>query len=385
MLNHPFALSALNLSRFPKSNDTSLKAWNAADEYLLDWCNNNLSKTAQSTLIINDQFGALTCSLNELKPYYWTDSFLSYTAIQNNLNANQLEQNLNHINQSDRLIDGITSDVGLKFDLVIIRVPKHNSLLAYQLESIRPFVHPKTTLIAAGMTKEIHKSTLKLFESIIGPTTTSLAKKKARMIFPQYQLKSENSNQHQQQTAQFIIKSNNLVSYGYPGVFSRESLDIGSRVLLQYLPETQTQQQLIDLGCGTGVLGTSAALRNPSLKVTFTDESWLAIRSAEKTFLTNTNSSASYKVTNVLEGLPDNQYDYVLCNPPFHQQNVQTLAIANKMFADASKKLRASGELRVVANRHLKYQGSLSRYFNEVKIISKDSKFIVWLARKPRK
>ena len=382
------AINQLNLSRYPETGDASLRAWNAADEYLFECLREHNFHKTDKILIINDQFGALTCGLINYDPYYWTDSLLSRTAIQRNLGSkansrfNSSECKATHVDQCENFIPE-----DLKFDLVIIRIPKHNSLLDFQLKSILPHIKQTTKIISAGMTKDIHKSNLKLFESIIGTTKTSLAMKKARLIFTNLD-KKPSYNSHQEIVdsclAIYKIPEIEITSIGFSGVFSRDSLDIGSRVLLQYMPETKPQQKLIDLGCGTGVLGTFAAKQNQELDVTFTDESWLAVASAIKTFHANIADDASFSVTNVLDGLTDNHYDHILCNPPFHQQNVQTLAIANKMFKDSASKLNSNGELRVVANRHLQYRHSLQKYFSTVEIISKDPKFNVWLAKNPK-
>jgi len=374
----------LTLNRYPKTKDHTLRAWNAADEYLCDWIDEQSFKTDTSFLIVNDQFGALTCCLSRYSRHIWTDSFLSKTAIYENLKSNSIDSSLvTFVNQTQDSIESSTI-----FDLVIIRVPKHNSLLEFQLQTIRDFIGDNTLIVAAGMSKDIHKSNLKIFENTLGTTSTTLAIKKARLIFCKPDLGAHSTSTVKKMISQFSVDNLNLTVVGMPGVFSRDNLDIGSRVLLNYLPKTQGRQKMIDLGCGTGILGTAAAMNNPELEVTFTDESWLAVESARKTFEINCNSTnrkVSFRTTDVLGGIAENDYDFVLCNPPFHQQNVQTLSIANKMFKESANKLKKNGELRVVANRHLKYRPILNSYFNQVDIISNDSKFVVWLARNPKK
>ncbi len=401
----------INLQRYPKTRDKSLRAWSAADEYLLAHLSDLQLPETTNILILNDQFGALTCHLSQYNLTVWTDSFLSKNAIKENLKANQLAKARSD-KKAIRFVNQTTEILGAKdqFDLVIIRVPKHNSLLQFQLATIRSHLTIETKIIAAGMSKDIHKSTLKIFEQEIGATTTSLAKKKARLIFSEY--KSEGKRPTNLPRSSYHLKAFDISVIGLPGVFSRDHLDIGAQVLLQYLPPTNGPQKLIDLGCGTGVLGCVAAKQNPKLIVTFCDESWLATESAKQTFQANrlnlphsaeenstkkdsadkevmteliqSTRNADFITTDCLQGLSDNSYDFVLCNPPFHQQNVQTLSIANKMFSQAAEKLNQSGELRVVANRHLKYRPLLSSYFSQVKLISNNPKFVVWLAKDPK-
>ena len=387
----PIPIEQLELQRYPLTKDDSLRAWNAADEYLVSHIIQQIlpnNKHIRNILICNDQFGAITCALSNFDPDFWTDSFLSKRAIRNNLDKNSLDKN----DLADSKIIHISNRVSLRntlpYDLVILRIPKHNSLLEYQLASLYPVINSKTIVVAGGMTKEIHNSTLSIFEKNIGTTKTSLARKKARLIFSSLEIKATRTNRPEYQI--YKEQQFGVESYGLAGVFSRDSLDIGSRVLLNYLPKIERNQRVIDLGCGTGILGTTAAVLNPSIQVTFCDESYLAVESARLTYTKNIEKPrdkiigrADFLVTDVLEGLKDDRFDHILCNPPFHQQNVQTLSIANKMFKQSAGKLRSSGELRIVANRHLKYRPMLNQYFRNVKIISDNPKFVVWLAKQP--
>jgi 16S rRNA (guanine1207-N2)-methyltransferase len=424
MNNDKNQFHSLTLNRYPKPSDPSLKAWSAADEYVLENIGQNIDQNVSTetirTLIVNDQFGAICCTLNHKHTTLWTDSLLSKISIQRNINRNSLDVSPRFINQTDSCFL-----INEQFDLVIIRVPKHNSLLTFQLECIAQHIHPQTRIVGVGMTKDIHKSNLKIFESILGETKTSLAKKKARLIFPQLtssffktdtikNIPATDQSPHRDilrsNSKTYEIKEPSIKVFGLPGVFSRDNLDIGSRVLLEYLPKTLPNKSLIDLGCGTGILGTIAAMQNPSLRVTFTDESFLGVESARETFTHNFNNKketaeqtndsefslsaeenaskygkAFFKVTDVLDGLPDNSYDYILCNPPFHQQNVQTLTIANQMFREGARKLNPQGQMWIVANRHLQYKTSLKKVFNKVSIVSNHKRFIVLLASNPKR
>ena len=82
-----------------------------------------------------------------------------------------------------------------------------------------------TTLIASDMAKHIHTSTLELFEKNFGPTKTSLAKKKARLIFSTVDKNLPEGKQAFPKT----LEHNQMQLVNHAGVFSRQKLDIGTR------------------------------------------------------------------------------------------------------------------------------------------------------------
>ena len=61
---------------------------------------------------------------------------------------------------------------------MLIKIPRTLALLEHQLRQLRDVVTPETVIIAGARAKDIHTSTLQLFERILGPTKTSLAWKK---------------------------------------------------------------------------------------------------------------------------------------------------------------------------------------------------------------
>lgn len=67
----------------------------------------------------------------------------------------------------------------------------------------------------------------------------------------------------------------------------------------------------------------------------------------------------------------------VLCNPPFHQQQVVGDFLAWRMFTQARAALVTGGELWIVGNRHLGYHGKLKRLFRGVEQVAATPKFVV--------
>jgi len=165
---------SLTLQRFPQTDDVNpLQAWEAADDYLLQQV--ETLEPVGPVLIFNDAFGALSCVLAHYKPYSISDSYLSELATRQNLQANDIAEN------SVSFLDS-TADYPEAPALVLIKIPKTLALLEQQLRALRRVITPQTRIIAGAKARDIHNSTLALFEKIIGPTTTTLAWKKARLI-----------------------------------------------------------------------------------------------------------------------------------------------------------------------------------------------------------
>jgi len=369
---------SLTLTRYPKNHNQTLQAWNAADEYLITEVEQLPSQQKSKILILNDSFGAISCAFHKESLVHSSDSLLSQLALTENLAANGLSKNnILLLDSLQKFPDGVS--------LVILKIPKTLAMLEYQLIKIATELSPNTPIIAASMVKQLHASTLKLFEKYIGPTTTSLAKKKARLVFSKTatEKKSLDLNNCQKSwqlelTQQLLTLSNN------PNVFSFNGLDLGARFMLENLPQGDFQH-IIDLGCGNGVLGLAAKIQNPSAKISFVDESYMAVDSAKTNWKSNfpsTENDAEFKVTDCLQGIEENTVDLILCNPPFHQQQTITDEIAMQMFRESSKILNSNGKLMVIGNRHLGYHIKLKKCFKHVKQIASNSKFVIILAFK---
>jgi 16S rRNA (guanine1207-N2)-methyltransferase len=378
----------LALARFPEDSRDQLRAWDASDEYLLKHLAESGPELDGTLVVIGDRWGALTTALRAHRPVQISDSFLAREATRANLARNGTDQD------SVRLLT--TQDPPPdRIDLLLVRVPKSLALLEDQLLRLAPAVHEETVVIGTGMVKEIHTSTLKLFERILGPTRTSLAEKKARLIFctpkPGHAT-SVNPWPHSYTLPDGIGPVSGRTVVNHAGVFCAERLDVGTRFFLQHLPSGHEAERVVDLGCGNGVVGMAAALAHPEAEVLFVDESYQAVASAEATYRANTDGGsefgkaefgkAEFRVGDALEGVPDESVDLVLNNPPFHSHQATTDATAWRMFTGARRALRPGGELWVVGNRHLGYHVKLRRLFGNSELVAGDAKFVILKAVK---
>ncbi|WP_329296903.1 methyltransferase [Streptomyces pseudovenezuelae] len=373
------AWGELALTRFPEDPRDRLRAWDASDEYLLRHVADEGVALSGTVVVVGDRWGALVTALAAHRPVQITDSFLGQEATRVNLERAGVEPG------SVRLLT--TQDPPPdRVDVLLVRVPKSLALLEDQLGRLAPAVHRGTVVVGTGMVKEIHTSTLRLFERILGPTRTSLAEKKARLIFctPEPSLvRPTNPWPYGYTLPDGIGAASGRAVVNHAGVFCADRLDIGTRFFLQHLPDSRGAQRIVDLGCGNGVVGTAMALANPEAEVLFVDESFPAVASAEETYKANgVQGHAEFRVGDGLSGVPADSVDLVLNNPPFHSHQATTDATARRMFTDARRTLRPGGELWVVGNRHLGYHVQLRKLFGNSQLVASDPKFVVLKAVK---
>ena len=381
----PFIVNDRNLflDRFPTGQvNRSLQAWDAADEYIVNHIvDNQLIDTAKRILIVNDTFGAITSNLTEHVIYCINDSFISQEGIKLNIEQNHLNNtNVTLLSSIDELPDSI--------DLILYKIPKIKSLLIDQLTQISKKYNASTIFIASDKAKEIHSSTLKLFEKHLGKTTTSLAVKKSRLVFCEIENKKIDNHLTQDTVWQVdspYKKDRSFSLTNLSNVYSREKLDIGARYFMSNLPEVQAGSSVIDLGCGNGVIGLSVLDQQPNANITFIDESYMAVESARRNIKNNFPEQleqCNFILNDCLSGLEGGSVDLILCNPPFHQQTATTDHIAWQMFKDSHRVLKKGGELRIIGNRQLAYHIKLQRIFGNEKLIASNDKFVTTSAIK---
>ena len=271
-------------------------------------------------------------------------------------------------------------------DVLLMRVPKSLALLEDQLHRLAPRLHERSLVVGTGKVTEIHTSTLELFERLVGPTRTSLAERKARLIFSEPAVRRERPEnpwplRYPLPVDNLLGATSGLPVANHAGIFCADRLDIGTRFLLEHLPTTSGALDIADLGCGNGVLGLAAALGNPRARLTLLDESFQAVASARETFEANLPAerilATRFQVGDALDAVPDASVDLVLNNPPFHSHRASTDETAWHMFTGARRVLRPGGELWIVGNRHLGYHGKLRRVFGNCDTVAGNPKFVV--------
>ncbi len=363
----PFA--QLDLLRQPDQPNEPLQAFDAADEYLLNHLHEQGLPNGARVLVLNDSFGALAISLaGRAQVTSSGDSHLGHLGLQINLLRNQLPADAVKFVPASAVAQG-------PFDVVLIRVPKTLALLEEQLIRLNDQLAPNAQVIAAAMVKHLPRAAGDLLEKYIGPVQASLAVKKARLLFATPEAKPAPVSPY---PTRYRLDKPAIELLNHANVFCREDLDIGTRAFLPHLPKHLSRVRVADLGCGNGVLGIAYALGSPQAELTLVDESYMAVQSAEE----NWRAALGERPVEIRagDGLAEqtaDSLDLVLCNPPFHQQQVVGDFLAWRMFTQAKAALTKGGELWIVGNRHLGYHLKLKRLFGNAEQVAATPKFVV--------
>jgi len=347
----------------------SLQAWNSADEYILNTLESYELKEGSNLLLFNDGFGALTVSLaGKYTIFNYSDSLCSHKQCLDNLKANKIDEKKIHFLTPE---DRIPADVSL----IIIKNPKSLNYLEFQLQQLSSEYKKGIPFIAADMNKNIHSSTVSLFEHYMDGVKTSLAWKKSRLIQGDTKGSVPFVNEF---PVNYKPLDELFEIINYPNLFAHGRLDPGTAFLIANFPFVAEKKSVVDLACGDGILAIKAASLWPEASFLCVDESYLAIRSAKESFeKSGYPNPVEFRVCDILDGVVEGSADLILCNPPFHDNHSLSTATALTMFRQSHAVLKSRGELFVVSNRHLGYEKQLAKIFSSAQVIKSNKKFSI--------
>jgi 16S rRNA (guanine1207-N2)-methyltransferase len=145
-------------------------------------------------------------------------------------------------------------------------------------------------------------------------------------------------------------------------IFAGSKLDEGTRLLLETLDIHKTDVAL-DLGCGAGFIGLHIAGLAHRGHVTMVDVSLAAIAASQRAIELRNLHNARALPSDVTQAIRNKRFDLIATNPPFHQEGLQTIRLAERFIHESANLLKPEGRFYLVANRFLKYETTMTRCF----------------------
>ena len=164
-----------------------------------------------------------------------------------------------------------------------------------------------------------------------------------------------------------------------PGVFSSETVDKGSAALAAALPG-DLHGVVADLGAGWGWLSAEILKRDGVRELHLIEADLTALDCARRNI---TDPRARFHWADATRFRPERRFDVVVTNPPFHTERAADPALGVAFIRAAAGMLTPSGQLWLVANRHLPYEKAMETLFRDVAEIGGTAGFKVLRALRP--
>ncbi len=165
------------------------------------------------------------------------------------------------------------------------------------------------------------------------------------------------------------------------GVFSKDSVDFGTRVLLDTLcKKGELGEHILDVGCGYGVIGITLKKIYPKAQMEMVDVNPRAVLLAKENADKN-NIEANIHESDVYESVEGNTFTDIITNPPIRAGK----KVIYKIFEEAYDHLATNGNLWVVIR---KQQGAASavtkikEIFGNCEIFNKEKGYFILNAKK---
>lgn len=238
-------------------------------------------------------------------------------------------------------------------DLVWLRLPKALSALDDDAERIAAWADPRVRIVSAGRQRAMTHSMNDVLGRHFDTVSASLGVAKCRALRASGPRRRRLRWPRERTHPELGI---GVIAHGE--VFATNRVDDGTRLLAELCPDIHGDE-LLDLGCGSGVLATLLARANPGARVRAVDVSRAAVASTLLTAEANGVAVEAHWAA-ALHDWPPECLDVIVTNPPFHRGIAKDSEPALAMFDDAARLLRPGGRMWCVHNSHLPWRRRLA-------------------------
>jgi 16S rRNA (guanine1207-N2)-methyltransferase len=154
------------------------------------------------------------------------------------------------------------------------------------------------------------------------------------------------SAEHDERQFTFDLRGYQLRFITDSGVFSRDRVDFGSVLLIETM-EIPRDAAVLDVGCGYGPIGLTAAKLADQGRVTMIDVNERAVELARRNAELNGIRNVNIRVSDLYSAVQGERFDAILTNPPIRAGK----EIVHRIFTEGYERLNEGGALWVVIQK----------------------------------
>ncbi|MBA3670647.1 MAG: methyltransferase [Gemmatimonadaceae bacterium] len=270
-------------------------------------------------------------------------------------------------------------------DVVTIRIPQERVAILQLLASAFSRLRRGGSCYIAGATNEGINTAARTMETLFGNAVV-LARDSSHRVIRAVKRTDDASTDgekgheylepdafHEQHAE---LRGEPYTFYSRPGVFSWDHVDEATVILAEAM-RVERGERVLDLGCGSGILGIVASGLSGGGPLTMVDVDTEAVRSAHRSAVANDVTNFRTCASDIAGAVLDERFDVVVTNPPFHVGKATDLSVPMQFIGDAWEVLSPGGRLLLVANRTLPYENAIRHRFGAVESLHDGPRFKV--------
>lgn len=361
------------LTREPDFDARELQAYDATDSLLLQTAGDELRTLGPGELVvIADRHGALTIGaaaaygISGIRVHQ--DPVLAERALVQNAERLGVSASFTFHSLDERLLKGAR--------VVLLQLPRGLDALREIAWAIARFADPGVRVFAGGRVKHMTRTQNEVLGTYFADVSAGLGWRKSRVLTARSPLNAGSPPFPQWGDDRDLKFS--VAAHG--ATFGGATLDHGSRLMLTTLRDAAPTniRNIVDLGCGNGVLAVAVAQAIPDARVIATDQSAAAVASTTFTAkAADVDQRIEVHRADGTEAVPDGWADLILLNPPFHTGATVHAGVAHRLIRSCARALAPGGELRLVFNSHLAYRPVVERAIGDTRQLARDRTFTV--------
>ena len=189
------------------------------------------------------------------------------------------------------------------------------------------------------------------------------------------------SSKSEPKTWEAVLRGHRLKFTTDTGVFSKEAIDFGSKLLIESFVFPDMRGPILDIGCGYGPIGIALAKSDPNRTVVMADINARAVELAKENAKSNRLTNVSVLKSDLLDDVPHCGYAAIVTNPPIRAGK----KVVYDLFRQAADFLPDGGEFWLVIQ---KKQGAasakekLASLFDGVDVVHREKGYVVLRCQK---